>query len=414
MTITMNTTRINSISDVEDFLQGTEKVGFSFSSKSKNEKYRFLSSTLISLRYNVIKKRDKTLVKKYLRKVIGYSKKQLKRLIKKWKAGKLLADMNQSSRHKFPRLYGPIEVGLLAKADIALSFPNGHAVKKSLVREYEIFKKKDYDAISKISVSHIYNVRNKSLQYQSKTKHYTKTNPVSTPIGERRKPQPNGKPGYLRIDSVHQGDLEGVKGVYHINIVDEVTQWEIIGCVEAISEKYLIPLLEDLIKQFPFKIINFHSDNGSEYINYRVRDMLNRLIVKQTKSRSRKTNDQALIEGKNGSVIRKHIGRNHIPKKYANPINIYYQKYFNPFLNYHRICSFATNYIDKRGKIKKKYDIHLTPYAKFRSLKNAKQYLKEIITFERLDELAYSKSDIEAGEEIQKEKSKVFRTIKIN
>lgn len=412
MKITMNTTRITSISDVDDFLQGAEKVSFSLA--CKNDKYRFVSNTLVKLRYKQIKKGDKTLIKKYLKKVTGYSNRQLKRLIKKWGAGKLLADLNQSNRHKFPRLYGPTEIALLVKADIALNFPNGHAVKNSLVREYEVFKNEEYDIISKISASHIYNVRNKSLQYQSKTKHYTKTNPVSTPIGERRKPQPDGKPGYLRVDSVHQGDSEGDKGVYHINIVDEVTQWEVVGCVKVISERYLIPLLEDLIDQFPFKIINFHSDNGSEYINYQIKDMLNRLIIKQTKSRSRKTNDQALVEGKNGSVIRKHIGRNHIPKKYADPINIFYQKYFNPFLNHHRICSFATNYTDKRGKIKKKYNIHLTPYDKLKSLKNTKQYLKKDITFEILDEIAYAKSDIEAGEEMKKEKSKIFRTIKIN
>jgi transposase InsO family protein len=412
MKITMNTARITSISDVEDFLQGAEKVSFFL--YCKKDKYRFVSSALVKLKYGVAKKKDKTLIKKYLIKVTGYSRIQLKRLIKKWDDGKLLSDLDQSNRHRFPRLYGPIEIALLVKADIALNFPNGNAVKNSLIREYEVFKKKDYDVISKISVSHIYNVRNKSLQYQSKTKHYTKTNPVSTPIGERRKPQPDGKPGYLRIDSVHQGDLEGVKGVYHVNVVDEVTQWEVVGCVKVISERYLIPLLEDLINQFPFTILNFHSDNGSEYINYQVQSMLNRLIIKQTKSRSRKTNDQALVEGKNGSVIRKHIGRNHIPKKYADPINIFYQKYFNPFLNYHRICSFATNYTDKRGKIKKKYNIHLTPYAKLKSLKNAEQYLKEGITFEILDEIAYAKSDIEAGEKVRKEKSKVFKTIKIN
>ena len=412
MKITMNTTRITSISDVDDFLQGAEKVSFSLA--CKKDKYRFVSSTLVKLRYGVARKKEKTLIKKYLKKVTGYSNRQLKRLIKKWDDGKLLSGLDQSNRHKFPRLYGPTEIALLAKADIALNFPNSHAVKNSLVREYIVFKNEKYDIISKISASHIYNVRNKSLQYQSKTKHYTKTNAVSTPIGERRKPQPDGKPGYLRIDSVHQGDLEGVKGVYHINVVDEVTQWEVVGCVKVISERYLIPLLEDLIDQFPFRIINFHSDNGSEYINYQIKDMLNRLIIKQTKSRSRKTNDQALVEGKNGSVIRKHIGRNHIPKKYADPINIFYQKYFNPFLNYHRICSFATNYTDKREKIKKKYNIHLTPYDKLKSLKNAKRYLKEEITFEILDKMAYAKSDIEAGEEMKKEKSKVFRTIKIN
>lgn len=409
----MNTTHINSISDVEDFLQGTEKVAFSFS--CKKDKYQFIINTLVKFRYRVVRKKEKTLIKRYIIKVTGYSDKQLKRLIKKWKKGRLTTNsFKQSNRNKFIRLYGVDETALLAKADIALNFPNGHAVKNSLIREYEVFKKTNYATISKISASHIYNIRNKSLQYQSKTKHYTKTNPTSTPIGERRKPQPYGKPGYLRVDSVHQGDLESIKGVYHINVVDEITQWEIVGCVPVISEKYLIPLLEDLIKQFPFEIINFHSDNGSEYINYQIHTMLNKLMIKQTKSRSRKTNDQALVEGKNGSVIRKHIGRNHIPKKYADPINIFYQNYFNSFLNYHRICSFATNYTDKKGKIRKKYNTHLTPYAKLKSLKNAKQYLRKGITFEKLDQLVYSKSDIEAGEEMRKEKSKVFKKIKIN
>jgi len=408
----METDRITSIEDVENFLQGAEKVDFSFA--NKKEKYQFVSDTLVKLKYGIAPKREKILIKRFLGKVTNYSKKQLKRLVKKWKDGKLLAAATQTNRHKFSSTYGPQEIALLAKADGALNFPNGFALKESLMREYNIFKKENYETISKISVSHIYNIRSHNLQYNSKVKHYTKTNPVNIPIGERRKPQPLGQPGFLRIDSVHQGDLDKIKGVYHINIVDEITQWEIVGCVEGISEFFLIPLLENLISQFDFKIINFHSDNGSEYINYQVADLLNRLIVKQTKSRSRKSNDQALVECKNGAVIRKHIGRNHIPKKFAGLVNIFYQKYFNPFLNYHRVCSFATDYVDKRGKIRKKYDIHLTPYAKLKSLENAEQYLKEGITFEMLDKIAYAKSDIEAGKEMRKEKMKVFSKIKVS
>ena len=51
-------------------------------------------------------------------------------------------------------------------------------------------------------------------------------------IGERRKPIPNGQPGFIRIDTVHQGDQDKKKGVYHINAVDEVTQFEVIASVE--------------------------------------------------------------------------------------------------------------------------------------------------------------------------------------
>ena len=410
----MDTKHIISIADIESFLQGNEKIRFVL--PSKKEKYQFILDTLVKLRYRVSRKKEKTLIKRYLKKVTGYSDQQIKRLIKLGIEGKLLSSLAlaQSKRRNFPRIYGPKEIALLAQADQALSYPNGKSLKEHLVREFKEFKNKEYEIISKISSSHIYNLRNNSLQYQSTAMRYTKTNHISTPIGQRRKPDNMVKPGFLRVDSVHQGDLDKEKGVYHVNVVDEVTQWEVVGCVEGISERFLLPLIEDLFLQIPFDIINFHSDNGSEYINYKIAKLLNKLRIEQTKSRSRKTNDQALVESKNGSVIRKHIGRNHIPKKFAKPINDFYSNHFNTFLNYHRVCSFATDYIDKRGKIKKKYDIHLTPYDKLKSIYNAKEYLKQNISFEVLDEIAYAKSDIKFAREMNKEKSKVFKNIKIN
>jgi transposase InsO family protein len=159
-----------------------------------------------------------------------------------------------------------------------------------------------------------------------------KTKPTQVPIGERRKPDPEGRPGYLRVDTVHQGDLEREKGVYPINTVDEITQWEVVGCVEKISEFHLTPLLEDLIEQYPFRILGFHSDNGSEYINKVVAQLLNKLLIGQTKSRARHCNDNALVEGKNGSVIRKTTGRMHIPQKYAAAINEFYKDHLNVYL----------------------------------------------------------------------------------
>jgi hypothetical protein len=78
---------------------------------------------------------------------------------------------------------------------------------------------------------------------------------------ERRRPDPQGQPGYLRVDTVHQGDLDGAKGVYHINAVDEVTQWQVMGCTAQIGETWLLPVLEAILDQFPFRIRGFHSDN---------------------------------------------------------------------------------------------------------------------------------------------------------
>ena len=288
----------------------------------------------------------------------------------------------KKGRNCFVKKYYPSDIKLLIKTDSVHECINGNATKKIMEREFETFGNNKYKNISEISVSHLYNIRKDNRQYNSsEAMHYTKTQATQVSIGERRKPQPEGKCGYLRVDSVHQGDRDKKKGVYHINVIDEVTQWEIVGCVEGISEYFLEPLLIDLLEQFPYKIINFHSDNGSEYINKTTEKILNNLMIKQTKSRSRKSTDNSLVEGKNGSVIRKHIGRNYIHKKQAGKINSFYKKYFNVYLNYHRMCAFPVDVIDRKGKIKRSYpkDNYMTPYDKLKLLKDVE--FKENISF---------------------------------
>jgi hypothetical protein len=96
-----------------------------------------------------------------------------------------------------------------------------------------------YQRLAEISVAQLYRLRG-SREYRERRIKYQVTRPTPVSIGERRKPEPQGRPGYLRVDTVHQGDQDGVKGVYHINAVDEVTQWEVVGVVEHISEAFLI------------------------------------------------------------------------------------------------------------------------------------------------------------------------------
>src|SRR5205823_618812 len=194
---------------------------------------------------------------------------------------------------------------------------------------------------------------------------YQKTRPVRVRIGERRRPEPDGRPGYLRVDTVHQGDLDGVKGVYHINAVDEVTQWQVVGATAQISEAYLLPVLEAMLRQFPFRIRGFHSDNGSEFINHTVANLLNKLLVEQTKSRPRHSNDNGLAESKNGWVIRKHIGYGHIASAHAEAFDCFYRRHFNPYLNFHRPCGVPEIVtLDKardKGKQKRVYRWYATP-----------------------------------------------------
>ncbi|MEZ5478200.1 MAG: transposase family protein [Thiolinea sp.] len=133
-------------------------------------------------------------------------------------------------------------------------------------------------------MAQIYRFR-QSKTYQRQHLQHQKTQATQVNIGERKKPVSQGEPGYLRIDTV-QGDLDKEKGVYHINAVDEVTQFEVVTNVVAISERFLLPV-EQLLRFFPFEIKGFHSDNGSEYINYPVAELLAKLHIRFTKSRSR-------------------------------------------------------------------------------------------------------------------------------
>lgn len=402
---------LGSIDQIEDFLNTNKELGIKLEISSTKDKYEFIRRVLFKFSYAGLDKGDKHVILKYLKYFTHYSKAHLKRCVKKWRQGKLYYNPIRS-RNKFSQKYFPADIALLIKTDIVHDCLSGEATKRILKREFEKFGRIKYGNISHISVAHIYNIRNKNLQYNSSpAKFLSRTQATQVNIGIRRKPEPNGSPGYLRVDTAHQGDFNSKKGVYHINIVDEITQYELIGTVEQITERYLKPIVEELLKLFPFVIFEFHADNGSEYINRYTVKLLNKLHIALTKTRSRHSNDNALVESKNGSIIRKFYGRNYIAKKWAKKINQFNKNYFNVYLNYHRPCGFATDQVDSKGKIRKKYDHWMTPYEKLKSLENAEQYLKPKFSFNELDKIANEKSDNEFAEEMQKQKSKLFKII---
>lgn len=396
---------------MEEYLKTNKSTGLKVEIISTKNKYEFINNTLWEIKYRLRSKSEKHVILLYLNFFTGYSKSHLKRLAIKWRNGTLKYNPSRN-RNKFSKKYFPSDIGLLIETDSVHECLNGNATKAILEREYRIFKRANYRKISNVSTGHIYNIRNTNRQYSSSdAMYFQKTKKCETKIGIRRKPEPNGKPGYVRVDTVHQGDLSENKGVYHINIVDEVTQYELIATVERITERYLKPVVEELLKLFPFVIHEFHADNGSEYINRWVAKLLNKIHVELTKSRSRQSNDNALVESKNGSIIRKFYGRNYIDKKWAKEIDKFNRGYLNSYLIYHRPCAFAENKKDRNGKIRKKYNQWTVPYEKFKSLPNAEKYLKTKFCFEELDKIAYAESDNEFAKKMQKEKRKLFRKI---
>jgi transposase InsO family protein len=407
MTMNMNDDNVVSMAQLRELI----KLGHSatFIRSNQEEAYAWIGLTLGKFQYFRESKKNRSSIKRYIRTLTGYSDAQVNRLIaKKKQTGRIVK--GERTQPTFPRVYIPDDIALLVAVDNAEQRRTGAALKKTFRDMYTLYGDERFERLSRISVSHIYNLRG-TRQYESGTFTYTKTNPTQVAIGQRKKPQPEGKPGYIRVDSVHQGDLDKQKGVYHINLVDEVTQAETVVTVAGISEYFLKPALEEALTQFPFRIINFHSDNGSEYINKTVARLLDKLMIEQTKSRSRKTNDNALVEGKNAAVVRKHFGRAHIPKQYAPLMNAFNRDYLNPYLFYHRQCAFADEEVDAKGKVKKVYRTYLTPCEKLLSLPLVKTYLREGVTIESLQARMLSETHLASAENMQHAKQQLFAKI---
>ena len=211
---------------------------------------------------------------------------------------------------------------------------------------------------------------------------------------------------------MHQGDQDGRKGLYHINAVDQVTQWEIVAATPQISELWLLPVLEAILEQFPFVIRGFHSDNGSEFINYNVAGLLGKLLIEQTKSRAHHCGDNGLVESKNGAIIRKHIGFGHIDAQHAEAMDQFHRQHLNPYVNFHRPSAVPKIITEANGKRRRVYQRWATPFELFRELPRCVSYLRPPVTLAELDRFAQAQSDTESALEMQRAKRKLFQTVR--
>lgn len=393
-----------SLEQMRAFLEASEEVRFQ--AGNRKELYEWVSQTLRQQEYGRLKREGKGLVRRYVGKMTGLSRAQVARLIRRHQQSGS-AQPRPHRRHRFAQRYTAGDIEQLAQVDEAHQTLSGPATQKILQRELHEFEDARYERLARLSVAQLYRLR-KSRTYRQRCVAYQRTRPAQVAIGERRKPDPQGRPGYLRVDTVHQGDREGVKGLYHINAVDEVTQWQVVGATAQISEAWLMPVLEAMLEQFPFRIRGFHSDNGSEFINHTVANLLNKLLVEQTKSRPRHSNDNGLAETKNGWVIRKHIGYGHIASAHAEACDEFYRLYFNPYLNFHRPCGVPEVTVTAKGKQKRVYRWYATPFEILRQLPGVAGFLRGDLTLDQLEQSAARKSDTQAAVQMQEEKRKLF------
>lgn len=399
---------ITDIDDLEPILSAADILELGFLGTRKDRAI-WIYEHLVRFCYHTLSRKKKRILRQYLLVVTSLSKKQMKRYIRAYKHGKKLC--SSYKRHSIPIVYTDADRELLAEVDNATGRLSGNLTAQFCADQYAVGDAA-FSRLQRISKTTIYRLR-QSKRYQLRVLHMGKTKSVSVPIGQRRKPQPNGMPGFLRVDTVHQGDLNKEKGVYHINLVDEVTQWEVLVAVEEISESNLKDVLVVAILLFPFVIKNFHSDNGGEYINYTVASLLEKLRICQTKSRSRHSNDNGLAETKNGWIVRKEMGHWHIRGVYASRINVFYRDHLIPYLNFYRPCYFPTRTTENGGKVKVNYPRKncMTPYRKLLSLPNWQQYLRSGLTADGLNRQYRMKTPLEAAREKTAARNQLFAII---
>jgi transposase InsO family protein len=408
--LTVMKTRIQGMEQMRAFLEGTSEVEFAIAARA--ERHAWIGQTLADHGYGRLKRKEQGLVVRYLCKVTGYSRQQITRRIAQWRELGVVEDGRKGPAKPFAARYTAQDVALLAEVDRLHGTLSGPATKKLCERAYRLFGDSRFERLAGISVSHLYNLRGRKA-YRDKRGRVEKTKPTRAHIGERRAPRPQGRPGFVRVDSVHSGDWDGAKGLYVINMVDEVTQWQVLLAVRQLTERFLVPVVEALLEAFPFTIQGFHADNGSEYVNHRVAGMLNGLLIEFTKSRPRRSNDNALVESKNGSVVRKHLGYAHIPTTGVEAVNAFLRGHLWDYLNYHRPCFFPLTEIDTKGRQRKRYRYEdlMTPCDKLTSLPNAGQYLKPGWSVDQLKVLAGKMSDQEAARRMTEAKDRLFRVL---
>ena len=399
---------LRGITDLVSFLNSPVVVDIILLGKTKT-RADWIFERLVRFKYTTLNKKDKGIVIQYIRRITWFAEKQVDRYIRALKTWHRLG--HTYSRNTFPTIYTKEDSELLAEVDNATGRLSWGLTIIMMRNEYNAGDSR-FIHLKDISIAQLYRLRS-TPRYKEESLVVGKTKSVNIPIWTRTKPITKGLPWFIRVDTVHQWDLDWKKWVYHVNLVDEVTQWEVVFAIEEISEYFLLPLLKWALATFPFEILNFHSDNWSEFINYKVSHLLEKLRVSQTKSRARKSTDNWLVESKNGAIIRKEFGHWHIPWEYAPIINRFYTEHFIPYLNFYRPCHFGEKVYTSDWKVQIIYPLKncMTPYQKFTSLPNWESHLWKVFTTKMLEKILKTKTPLQAAKEKKKARDQLMKIV---
>ena len=365
-------------------------------------------------------------MKRYLAKTTGYSRAQLTRLIRRHRETVKVVDRRDGNQGRpIARVYTPADARLLAQVDADLSQMSGLATRVVLHREHHVFGDARFERLAGVSASHSYNLRgSRTYRTQRTVVAGTKATAVA---GVRRAPQPDGMAGFLRGDTVHQGDRDGAKGMYVHGQRRGPDRYAVRGHAVRVRRRRRGDLrtFPGAAARRPARPVPVRRGRlprrqrvaqrraGSEYVNHKVAALLNKLHVRDfTKSRPRRSTDNALVEGKNASVVRRFLGHDHIPQRFRR------WSTRSPGSTCRRTSTTTGSACSQPGKgangrnrrVYRAAEVR-TPYAKLRSLPDAEACLKPGISFAEVDAQANASSDLQAVRALNAARARLFRTI---
>jgi hypothetical protein len=207
------------------------------------------------------------------------------------------------------------------------------------------------------------------------------------------------RPGFSEMDLVDHSGGHTIRGADHawtLCFTDVKTAWTECVAVRNKAQVHVFAAIQDARRRLPFPLLGIDSDNGSEFIN----DQLYRYCLREqitfTRGRSGKNNDNAYVEQKNWSVVRRAVGyhRYDTPEQLdlLNRLYAVMRFYVNFFLPVVKL----KEKIRIGSKVKKRYDEPQTPFARALASPNVSDELKAQLreTYELL-ELVYLRKQID-------------------
>lgn len=173
----MDEAKLRTVAQLREFLDATQEVTFTGApGEGDQQRYEHISRVLKRLVYTGLGKCDRGVVLAYLRCTSGYSRSQVTRLVGQWESNRL-ATVPLTKRYgrpavPFARKYTSADIELLVEMDRANENVCGPAIVHLLQRALCVYGDQRYERLSKLSVSHLYNLR-KSGGYRSIANHRT-------------------------------------------------------------------------------------------------------------------------------------------------------------------------------------------------------------------------------------------------